>query len=175
MSERGQREDVRIAHTVAYLLRCHGAMGGNVDDNNDDGDSVTGDKVDNDCDVTTDDDINDDDEGTTGDDDDDDHDNGNGATGDEDNSNGATGDKVNDDDCGSVTGDDNDVTMVTARWDTMTTTMAMDVVNDDNKCNDAILTMCDKGDNRNSDNGEDACPSTETTPSHQLRRRHSQA
>jgi len=28
--------DVRIAHTVAYLLRCHGATGDDVDDDDDD-------------------------------------------------------------------------------------------------------------------------------------------
>jgi hypothetical protein len=171
MSERGRREDVRIAHTVAYLLRCHGATGGNVDDNDDNGEGVTGDKVDNDCNGTTDDDINDDDEGATGDDDNDD---GDGTMGDDDNSNGATGDKV-DDDGGGATGNDNDVTMVTARWDTMTTTMVIDVIDDDNECDNAISMMCDEGDNRNSDDGEDACASAETTPAHRQRRRHSQA
>ena len=65
--------------------------------------------------------------------------------------------------------------MVTAQRDTMTTTMAMDVINDDDVCNNASLTMCDKGDNRNRDDCEDACTSTATTPVHRQRRQHSQS
>jgi hypothetical protein len=56
--------------------------------------------------------------------------------------------------------------MATARWDMTTITMAMDVVVDDDECDDAILTMCDEGDNRNRDDGEDACASMATTPAH---------
>ena len=43
--------DVRIAHSMAYLLRCHGRMGDGVNDDDDDGNGATGDKVDNDCDA----------------------------------------------------------------------------------------------------------------------------
>ena len=35
--------------------------------------------------------------------------------------------------------------------------MVMDVSINNNECNDAILTMCDEGDNHNRDDGEDAC------------------
>ena len=51
--------DLHIAHTVAYLLRCHGTMG---DNDNDNGDGVTGNKVDDDCVSATDDQADDDDE-----------------------------------------------------------------------------------------------------------------
>jgi hypothetical protein len=45
--------DMCIAHTVAYLLRCHGRTGDGVDDDDDDdnGNGARGDKVDNDCDA----------------------------------------------------------------------------------------------------------------------------
>jgi len=53
--------------------------------------------------------------------------------------------------------------------------MAMDIFDDFNECDDAISTMCDKGDNRNRDDGKDACASTATTPAHRQRQRHSQS
>jgi hypothetical protein len=40
-----------------------------------------------------------------------------------------------------------------------TTTMAREVDNDDNEGDDASLTGYDEGDNRNHDNGKDACAS----------------
>ena len=49
------------------------------------------------------------------------------------------------------------MTMMTARRDTTTMMMATDVDNDDDEGNDASSTGCDKGDNRNRDDGEDAC------------------
>jgi len=76
--------DVCIAHTVAYLLRCHGTTGDNVYDDDDDGNGTTGDKVNNDCNGSTDDNVDNDDEGVSGDDDDDD---GDGATSDDNDSN----------------------------------------------------------------------------------------
>ena len=45
-------------------------------------------------------------------------------------------------------------------------TMVMDVNNDDDEGDDASLTMCGEGDNRNRDNSEDSCASTATTPVH---------
>jgi len=57
--------DVRIAHTVAYLLRCNDATGDDVDDDDGDGNDSTGDKVNDDCDGATDDNVNNDDEGAT--------------------------------------------------------------------------------------------------------------
>ena len=44
--------------------------------------------------------------------------------------------------------------------------MAMDVDDNDNEGENASLTMCKEGDNRNRDVGEDACALTETTPAH---------
>jgi len=61
--------------------------------------------------------------------------------------------------------------MVKAQRDTTATTMTTDV--DDDKGNNASLTTCDKGDNRNHDDGKDACASTATTPAHRQRRQHS--
>jgi len=58
---------------------------------------------------------------------------------------------------------------------TMATTMAMDVDDNNNKGNDASSTTCDKGDNHNRNDGEDACTSTATTPAHWQWRRHSQS
>ena len=49
------------------------------------------------------------------------------------------------------------MTMATARRDTTTMTMATDLDNDDDEGDDASLTGCDEGDNRNRDDGEDAC------------------
>ena len=43
------------------------------------------------------------------------------------------------------------------------------------KGDDASLTMCNEGDNRNRDVGKDACASMATTPAHQRRQRHSQS
>ena len=54
--------------------------------------------------------------------------------------------------------------MTIAMTTTMVTTMGMDV--DDDKGNDASLTMCDEGDNHNRDDGKDACALTATTPAH---------
>ena len=166
MSGRGQRVGVRITHTVAYSLRCHGAMGNDVNDgdDDDDGNGVTGDKVDN-CDGTMDSDVDDDDEGATGDND---NDNGNGATGNDDNSNGGTGDNVNNDGGGATDDDEDDDGDGTTGY------------NDDNngdgrcrrrrKCVDTISTMCDDSDNRNRDNSEDPCALTATRPVHRQRR-----
>jgi len=47
--------------------------------------------------------------------------------------------------------------MATARWDTTATTMVMDVDGDNDEGDNTSLTAWDKGDNRNRDNGEDAC------------------
>jgi hypothetical protein len=58
----------------------------------------------------------------------------------------------------------------------MTAKMAMDVDNhNDDEGNDASLTGCDEGDNRNRDNGKHACASTATMPAHRQRRQHSQS
>ena len=51
------------------------------------------------------------------------------------------------------------MTMATARRDTTTTMMAMDVNYDNNEGNDTSSMGCNKGDNRNRDDGEDACAS----------------
>ena len=56
--------------------------------------------------------------------------------------------------------------MVTARQATTATTMATDIDDNNDEGDDASLTTCDKGDNRNCDAGEDACASTATTPEH---------
>ena len=55
------------------------------------------------------------------------------------------------------------MTMVTVRRDTTMTTMATD--NDDNndEGDDASSTGCDEGDNRNRDDGKDACASATAT------------
>jgi hypothetical protein len=53
-----------------------------------------------------------------------------------------------------------------ARRDTMATTMAMDANNNDDKGDDASLTMCDEGDNRNHNDSEDSCTLTATTLVH---------
>jgi hypothetical protein len=63
------------------------------------------------------------------------------------------------------------MTMVTARRDTTATTMAVDVDDDDDEGNDAISTGCDEGDNRNLDNGEDACASATAKTQPAVRRR----
>jgi hypothetical protein len=57
------------------------------------------------------------------------------------------------------------MTTATARRDTMTK-RATDINNDDDKDNDASLTGCEEGDNRNRNNGKDACALTATTPAH---------
>ena len=165
--------DVRIAHTVAYLLWCQGATGNNVNDDDDDGNGATGDKVDNDCNGATDDDVNDDvnndDEGTTM------------RT-----TTMATTRWVTTTTAtarwttkstmiSSARRAMMAMTMAMARGDTMATTMAMDVVNDDNKCDDAILMMCDEGDNHNHNDGEDACTLSATMPAHWQRQGHSQS
>ena len=67
------------------------------------------------------------------------------------------------------------MTKVMARRDTMTTAMAMDVNDDDDKGDDASLTMCSNGDNHNRNDSEDSCASTATTPAHWRRQRHSQS
>jgi hypothetical protein len=67
------------------------------------------------------------------------------------------------------------MTMATARRDTTMTKMAMDVVKDEDECDDAISTMCDEGDNCNRDDGKDACALAATTPAHRRRQRHSQS
>jgi len=56
----------------------------------------------------------------------------------------------------------------------MATTMAMDVDDDNDKGNNASLTMCDERDNHNHDDGEDACTLMATTPARWQRQRHSQ-
>ena len=65
------------------------------------------------------------------------------------------------------------MTMATARGDTTTTTMATDVDDDDNddEGNGASLTGCDEGDNRNCDDGEDACASATAMTQPVVRRR----
>jgi hypothetical protein len=63
------------------------------------------------------------------------------------------------------------MTMATAQRDTTTTTMAMDVDDNDNKGDDASSTGCDEGDNRNCDNGKDACTSVTATTQPVVRRR----
>ena len=103
-----------------------------------------------------------------GNDDDDNDDNGEGATSDDDDSDGATGDKVNDDGGGATT--TTTMKKAMAQWDRMTTTMAMDINDNDGKGDDASLTMCDEGDNRNRGDSEDSCVSTATTPAHWQRR-----
>jgi hypothetical protein len=65
--------------------------------------------------------------------------------------------------------------MVTARRATTATTMATDVDDNNDEGNDASLTTCDEGDNRNCDDGEDACALTATTPAHWQRQQHSQS
>ena len=52
-----------------------------------------------------------------------------------------------------------------------TTMMAMDVDDNDDKGDDASLTGCDEGDNRNRDDGEDACASATATTQPVVRRR----
>ena len=56
--------------------------------------------------------------------------------------------------------------MARAQRDTMTTTMAMEVYDDNDKGNDARSTTCDEADNRNRDDGEDTCALMATTPAH---------
>jgi len=53
--------------------------------------------------------------------------------------------------------------------------MATDVDDNDDKGNDASSTTCNKGDNRNCYNGEDACALTATMPAHRRRQQHSQS
>jgi hypothetical protein len=53
--------------------------------------------------------------------------------------------------------------------------MATDVDDNNDEGNDASLTTCDEGDNRNCDDGEDACALTATTPAHWQRQQHSQS
>jgi hypothetical protein len=62
------------------------------------------------------------------------------------------------------------MTMMTARRDTTTTMMAADVDNDDDEGNDASSTGCDEGDNRNRDDGEDACALATATTQPVVRR-----
>jgi hypothetical protein len=63
------------------------------------------------------------------------------------------------------------MTMATARRDTTTTTMATDVDDKDDEGDDASLTGCDEGDNRNCDDGKDACASATATTQPDVRRR----
>jgi hypothetical protein len=63
------------------------------------------------------------------------------------------------------------MTMATARRDTTTKTMATDVDDNDDEGDDASLTGCDEGDNRNRDDGEDACASATATTQPVVRRR----
>ena len=63
------------------------------------------------------------------------------------------------------------MTMAMAPRDMTTTTMATDVDNDDNEGDDASLTGYDEGDNRNHDNGKDACASVMATTQPVVRRR----
>jgi hypothetical protein len=50
----------------------------------------------------------------------------------------------------------------------MVTTMAMDIDDDNDEGNNASSMTCNEGDNRNRDDGEDACASTANTPAHRL-------
>ena len=63
------------------------------------------------------------------------------------------------------------MTMAMAPRDMTTTTMAREVDNDDNEGDDASLTGYDEGDNRNHDNGKDACASVMATTQPVVRRR----
>ena len=63
------------------------------------------------------------------------------------------------------------MTMVTVRRNTTTTTMATDVDDKDDVGNDASSTRCDEGDNRNRDDGKDACASATATTQPVVRRR----
>ena len=63
------------------------------------------------------------------------------------------------------------MTMATARQDMTTTTMASDVDNNDDEGDDASSTGCDEGDNRNRDDGKDACASATATTQPVVRRR----
>ncbi len=66
------------------------------------------------------------------------------------------------------------MTMVMVRRDTTTTTMVTDVNDnndDDDKGDDASSTRCDKGDNRNRNDGKDACASAMATTQPVVRRR----
>jgi hypothetical protein len=63
--------------------------------------------------------------------------------------------------------------MAMAQRDTTTITMAMDVVVDDDECDDAILTMCNEGAHCNHDDSKDACALTATMPAHRRRQQHS--
>ena len=56
--------------------------------------------------------------------------------------------------------------VATARWDTTATMKATDVDDDENEGDDASSTTCDEGDNRNCNDGKDACASAEITPAH---------
>ena len=62
------------------------------------------------------------------------------------------------------------MTMATVRRDTTMMTMATDVDDDDNKGDDASLTGCNEGDNRNRDDGEAACASATATTQPVVRR-----
>ena len=57
-------------------------------------------------------------------------------------------------------------------YETTTTTMATDVNDDDNEGDDASSTGCDEGDNRNRDDGKDACASATAMTQPVVRRRH---
>jgi len=61
--------------------------------------------------------------------------------------------------------------MVMVRQDTTTTTMVTDVDYDDDEGDDASSTGCDEGDNRNRDDGKDACASAMATTQPVVRRR----
>ncbi len=63
------------------------------------------------------------------------------------------------------------MTMATTRRDTTTTTMATDLDDDDDRGDYASLTGCDEGDNRNRDDGKDACASATATTQPVVRRR----
>ncbi len=62
--------------------------------------------------------------------------------------------------------------MATARRDTTTTMMAMDVDDNDDEGDDASSTGCDEGDNHNRDNSEDTCASVTAMTQPVVRRRH---
>jgi hypothetical protein len=62
--------------------------------------------------------------------------------------------------------------MATARQVMTKTMMATDVDDDDNEGDKSSSTTCNEGDNRNCDNGEDACALATETTQPVVRRRH---
>ena len=99
-------------------------------------------------------------------------DGGDGAMGDTNfkNGDGANGNKVDDDGMAAAQRRMTTMTMTTAQGDTLTLMMSMDINNNDiNESDDASLTtstISDKGDNRNRDDGKDACAMKAMTSAH---------